>query len=281
MQGLARRTDGGDPQRPAQAAGDAAASASHSHTLLQARQLQQQPGAHPAGRDDFSVEDAILQTFAPPEVKQPRRQAQQEAAQRSAQAARAAQAAGAKPQARQAQQQGRQQQGRQTPHEAAHARLLEKQRQQVVQQERRVAALKEEQRQQASLGRGSLRSRANQAKSPPAVTGSNPADAFAQQMERQLAAARLRRAAQQGAGATAAAVAGEGGKLGDELGSALAAGDGHQVQHILNAPHGHQLFTGADGIAPQPPRPSRIPLLWIIVMTLVMAAAAGGSEPCI
>ncbi|PRW32991.1 zinc transporter [Chlorella sorokiniana] len=283
-QGPALRTGGSDAQPAAQVAGDAAAGAAHGRALLQPRQLQQQPGAHAAGRDDFSVEDAILQTFAPPEVKQPRRQARQEAEQRSAQmaeAARAAQAAGAKPQARQAQQaQAQRQQGRQTLHEAAHARLLEKQRQQVVQQEQRVAALKVEQRQQASLGRGSLRSRAPQAKTPPPVTGSNPADAFAQQMERQLAAARLRRAAQQGAAAKVVAVAAEGAKLNGELGSALASGDGHQVQHLLRTPHGHQLFTGADGIAPQPPSASRIPLLWIIVMTLVMAAAAGlGAVP--
>ncbi len=282
MQGSTQRTDGNDAQHSAHAGSDAATDAAHGRALLQARQLQQQPGAHPAGRQDFSVEDAILQTFAPPEVKQPRRQARQEAEQRSAQAAHAAQAAGAKPQARQAQQaqqaQQVQRQGRQTPHEAAHARLLEKQRQQVVQQEQRVAAHQDEQRQRASLGRGSLRSRTPQAKPSPAVAGSNPADVFAQQIERQLAAARLRRAAQQGGGATAAAVAAEGGKLHGELGSALASGDGHQVQHLLNEPHGHQLFTGADGIAPQPPRPSRIPLLWIVVMTLVMAAAAGAGS---
>ena len=296
VQGSALRVGGSEPRLAVQAADHATAGDPRRRALLQAgqgrqqqqQQQQQQPGVHPSAERDFAVEDAILQTFAPPEVKQPRRQAQQEAAQRAAEAARAALAAGARPQVRQQAQQVQQQQqvqqvqrGRQTPHEAAHSRLLEKQRQQVVAQEQRVAALKEEERQQASLGRGSLRSRAGQAKPAAPVAGSNPADAFAQQTERQLAAARLRRAAQQG-GAAAAAVAAEGGQLGGQLGAALAGGggvDGHQLQHLLREPHGHQLFTGADGVAPQPPRPSRIPLLWIIGMTLVMAAAEGEGTP--
>jgi hypothetical protein len=213
-----------------------------------------------------------------------RQQAAQDGALRAGEAARAAAAA----------------QRERAAHEAAHAELLEKQRRQAVAQSERLAANQEGARQQASLGRGSLRQRKQAAAQQAPVTRSRAGDIFAERTEQRLAEMRqqleqrraeqailrqqLEAAALQIGGSGSAGLAGIGAGLAgiDGLAQAKAAGiaaagvkaaaaaAGSKAAGALGA-RAAGAASGGDGDGERP----RIPLLIVVVMTLVMAAAAG------
>ncbi|KAL4422845.1 hypothetical protein ABPG75_009042 [Micractinium tetrahymenae] len=229
---------------------------------------------------DITVEEAILQTYEPPSDRRAQQQ-QQQAGQAGEQQQQQQQHPDAARQQGHAQQQQQAQQARRlredkealaraaqakAAQEADHSRQLERQRREAAQVRERLAARQQEERQQQSLGRGSLRTRKPPAARQPAVSGSNKNDIFAQHTERHLAAARERFAEQRAT--LAAARAAQGQQQGQQQGRQQHAGDAAGQRHI-QVPAAHKS-------APGPRRRHQsIPLPIIVVMTLVMAAAAG------
>lgn len=264
------------PPETLQADEDSGSTSSSGRGLLQAPRTQQpqvhQPQQQQAGAPtdrrlklDTRIEDAILQTHAPADQKQPGAQQRLEEAQRRAALA----AAGSRPTpARKptvggVQMQPKQQQQKQrVAQQAAQAALLEQQQRQAQEQAQRANAAREEQRAQQTLGRGSLRARTGVAKQP-AVTGSRKDDVFARHMEWQLAKARERLLQQQQMQQQAVKAPGGGGAARAPIARApIAPG-------VVTAPVPQQQQQQ------QQPQKQHTSLLLIVAMTLAMAAAGG------
>ena len=225
-----------------------------------------------ARRVDTTVEDGILQTHAPPADRQARQRLAGEAGRAQQQAQqqedadvlqeRAAQQARRLREEKAARERSAQAKAAQ---EADHSRQLDRQRREAAQARDRLAALQQEDRQQQSLGRGSLRARKLPTSTQPLVSGSNKNDIFAQHTERRLAAARERFAAQRSALAAARAAQGQ---ARQQQGQQQEAG-GAAGQRDRQVPAARHM-----GAAPRR-RHQSIPLPVIVAMTLAMAAAAG------
>ena len=277
------------PLLQAEPAGDGAATA---RALLQAPRQQQQlqqrrQQAAPLRQADRRVEDAILQTYAPPGMRQPGAQQRAEEAQRRV-ALKTAGAGGAGERRRP--NVGAVGGGQATPaqraaQEAAQAALLVTQQRQVAAQDQQREAARQEQLQAASLGRGSLRARgAQQASRQPLVRGSNRNDIFAQHTERALRRLRERLAQQQQAWQAqqarqaAAGVQGRGQAQAAPLRQRAHQQQRTQQQQVqqqqAQQQEAMQQQQGLAAAAPGRPR-HHIPAALILAMTLVMAAAAG------